>query len=88
MFEKLENYLHENIQPNDRIILSGDFNLPSIQWPTLTKHDLVGEAMLNIAFTYDLFQVVQDYTRIQGSSKYILDLFLSADQSALEYAAR
>lgn len=77
MFDELDKYLRENRKTNDRIILSGDFNLPNIHRPTftLTKPDLVGEAMLNICFTYDLLQVVQDYTKIQGPSKSVLDLF-------------
>lgn len=62
MFEELENYLHDTIRLNDRMVLSGDFNLPNIHWPTftLTKCNLVGEAMLKITFTYDI-QFVQDY---------------------------
>lgn len=78
VLERLRNYLSVHVKPDDRIILSGDFNLPNVDWPNflvLNQSDESGEAMLDIAFTFDLLQVVEDFTRIQGNSKSILDLF-------------
>lgn len=74
---ELKKYLCTHAKPGARIILSGDFNLPDIDWASFstTKHnDILGEAMLDVAFTFDLLQVVKDFTRVQGSSKSVLDL--------------
>lgn len=74
----LKEYLCDHVKPDDRIILSGDFNLPDVDWLTMSpkiRNDKVGEAMLDIAFAFDLTQVVEGFTRIQDSSKTLLDLF-------------
>lgn len=77
VLDDLKQYLYTNVKLGDRIILSGDFNLPNIDWSTfsLEKHDALGEAMLDIAFSFDLLQIVEQSTRIQGSSQSVLDLF-------------
>lgn len=78
VINELKKYLCTHAKSGARIILSGDFNLPDIDWTSLstTKHnDIIGEAMLDVAFTFDLLQVVHDFTRVQGSSKSVLDLF-------------
>lgn len=41
----------------------------------INHNDKTGGAMLNIAFAFDLSQLVGEYTRIHDSSKSILDLF-------------
>lgn len=91
VFDELRQYLCTNVKPGNRIILSGDFNLPNVDWVTfsLKKHDPLGEAMLDIAFAFDLLQIVEQSTQIQGSSQSVLDLFfLSADQLAPKLIAR
>lgn len=75
--EGLEEYLHRYVKTEDKIILAGDFNLPDIDWYNFYSQTSLqtNNTMLNIAFTFDLLQVVDDYTRIQNDSKAILDLF-------------
>lgn len=77
IIDELKKYMENYVKPGDRIILAGDFNLPGVDWPTMThiSHcDASADTMIDIAFQYDLSQVVESYTRIQGSSKSILDL--------------
>ncbi|XP_042147393.1 uncharacterized protein LOC120836788, partial [Ixodes scapularis] len=77
VLDNLEMYLDTHVKPGDRVILAGDFNLPNVDWSNFSlKHqnDNLGEAMLDMTFKYDLLQVVEDFTRIQGNSASILDL--------------
>lgn len=71
------------VKPGDRIILGGDFNLPNVNWSSMShsQHsDTSADALLDIVFHFDLSQIVEEPTRIQGTSKSILDLFfLSGD---------
>lgn len=78
VFDDLKVYMNTYIKPGDRIIIAGDFNLPNIDWSAMSlvnHNDKTGDAMLDIAFAFDLSQVVGEYTRIHESSKSILDLF-------------
>lgn len=78
VFDDLKAYMNTYIKPGDRIILAADFNLPNIDWSAMSlvnHNDKTGNATLDIAFAFDLSQVVGEYTRIQDSSKSILDLF-------------
>lgn len=78
VLNELQNYLNLTVKHDDRIILTGDFNLPNIDWKgfSLKQGDLSGEVMLDICYRFDLLQLVEDYTRTQGTSRSILDLFL------------
>lgn len=61
VIDELKKYLCTHVKSEARIILSGDLNLPDIDWTSVsaTKHsDIVGEAALDIAFTFYLLQVV------------------------------
>lgn len=79
ILKNLRKYLDTQVRLGDKIILSGDFNLPEVDWSTFTarnRNDIHCEILIDMAFAFDLLQVVQNYTRIQGNSKSILDLFL------------
>lgn len=80
VLDKLRTYLRQNIKPHDKLILSGDFNLPNIDWENFSSHSTsnANHEMLDIVFSFDLLQVVKEYTRELNGSKSILDLiFLS-----------
>lgn len=75
---ELQNYMTIHVRQEDRVILAGDFNAPNIDWSLLTtrkQNDKVGEAIIDFVFAFDLLQIVDDFTRIQGQTRSILDLF-------------
>lgn len=77
IIEQLNEYMHRHIKPEDRVILTGDFNLPNLLWNTfsISSAKSVENEMLDIMFNFDLLQVVNEATRIQNGSESILDLF-------------
>lgn len=81
ILEETKEYLLNHCRRDCNIILAGDFNLPSINWTSLSAGPTEiesAECLLDIAFAFDLTQVVNSYTRIQGSSMSMLDcIFLS-----------
>lgn len=77
VLEELKAFIASLISQNTKLILCGDFNLPGIDWNTFsaTNNDIVcGEELIDIAFRFDLRQIVKDCTRVHGESKSILDL--------------
>lgn len=80
-FALLQSYLIDHVKPGDRLILGGDFNMPHVDWPTFTlnaSNDKLRERLFDMIFSFDLRQVVEEFTRIQGNCCSILDLlFLS-----------
>lgn len=83
--EKLYDYVEANIKHKSHVVIAGDFDLPGICWQKLepgasdTKHS---EIILNIAFKFDVTQVVNQSTRHGRSADTTLDLvFLSRDLS-------
>lgn len=77
--EDIKDYLLLHVKNHNKIILAGDFNLAHIDWRTLHAGSSEGESseeLLDIAFTFDLDQLVHEPTRLQGSSQSILDLVL------------
>lgn len=77
MLEHLKRYIQNNTNSNTKFVLCGDFNLPAIDWSTFSSgnSDVAnGEELIDIAFCFDLNQLVKDHTRIQGSSMSVLDL--------------
>lgn len=83
--EDLKSYMLSHVHTNDKIILAGDFNLPHIDWKCLSAGSPdrdSSECLLDIAFIFDLEQLVLSPTRIQGESESILDLtFVSHELS-------
>lgn len=74
-------HLAENISSyvtyDGNFMLAGDFNLPNINWSHVSLGHvdrLNGEALLNIAFSHNLIQVVEGFTRSQGGSQPLIDL--------------
>lgn len=59
---------------NNKIILVGDFNVPCVDWVNMSSSSPAFDIIFDIMFTFDLTQLVQDPTRVCGSSRSILDL--------------
>lgn len=77
MLQNLKSYVRNNTRSNTKIVLCGDFNLPAIDWSTYSagNSDVAnGKELIDIAFCFDLNQLVKEHTRIQGSSMSVLDL--------------
>lgn len=75
--QNLKEYIGLQITKDTKLVLCGDFNLPGIEWPTFssgTNDTFNNEELIDIAFRFDLVQLVHEYTRIHGESKSILDL--------------
>lgn len=80
--ENIYDYLQENVTCRSKIIIAGDFNLPSVKWDQLdpgVTDVKSGELLLDIAFSNNLSQVVQEFTRITDSSRSILDLIFVSE---------
>lgn len=79
--DELNNFLCTHVNGNTRLILTGDFNLPHINWDAFLPGQVEidsGEKMLEIMFAHNLIQIVNEYTRITPASRSVLDLvFLS-----------
>lgn len=76
ILEVSEEYLHSYVKVEGKLIPAGDFNLPNIYLCNFCCQSslLVNNKMLDIAFTFDLLQVIDNYTRIQNGSQATLDL--------------
>ena len=89
--EELEKFIEAiTISNNGRlpnIILSGDFNLPSIDWETNTVQDnpqygqAINSKLVEIANNNDLIQMVTEPTR--GNN--ILDLLFTTNPALVEH---
>lgn len=77
VLENLREYMHCHVKSDDRILLAGDFNLPNIDWHTFSLHSAhsIDNTIFDIVFTFDLLQMVNNFTRVQGAVCSILDLF-------------
>lgn len=86
--QSLYNYIEQNIQ-SARFILLGDFNLPDIDWQSMKFHSACSDVVIDTMLRFNLHQVVNQPTRVQGETSNILDLiFLSnhfpADETKIE----
>lgn len=75
--ENIQSYMQQKYKPNQKVILAGDFNLPSIDWHALhlgstdvANCNLLLELMLN----FNLVQLVKEATRVAQSTESVLDL--------------
>lgn len=79
--DQLNSFLCKFQNGNTRLILTGDFNLPHINWESVTPghiDTLSGDKMLEIMFSHNLTQIVKENTRVTANSETLLDLvFLS-----------
>lgn len=69
--------LHDHfcMYKDDQLIISGDFNLPQIDWcqkQSVFNADV--KPLLDVMLICDLVQTVTDYTRVVGNARSILDL--------------
>ncbi|XP_049269224.1 uncharacterized protein LOC125757630 [Rhipicephalus sanguineus] len=68
---------HMSSYQNKKILLIGDLNLPGVNWELLqanNKSDENANILFDIMLTHDLIQVVNEPTRVQGSSCSVLDI--------------
>lgn len=77
-FEKLNQFLCDNVVHINNFLIAGDFNLPSIDWSNEIPEPLstVAEQLTDLVFFHNLSQLVKEPTRISNSANSILDLFL------------
>ena len=68
------NYLSTLLSQNRNIILLGDFNLPDIDWNSLSGHSPYSIQLCKLVFQYNLTQFITFPTHVMGN---ILDLILS-----------
>lgn len=83
VLEDIKEYLLLHVKNHNKVVLAGDFNLPHIDWKTLqpgSDERESAEALLDIAFTFNLDQLVCKPTRVQGSSQSLLDLVLISNE--------
>lgn len=76
---QLHEFLNTIITDRTKLLLTGDFNLPGINWAnfsTSSKEAASCQLLLNTVFSFSLSQLIQQPTRIQGSSSSVLDLAL------------
>lgn len=64
---------------NARLVLLGDFNFPDINWQTMQYHSLSAETLIDTMFRFNLSQIVDKPTRVQGQCANILDLVFLSD---------
>ncbi|KAM7303220.1 uncharacterized protein ISCGN_013200 [Ixodes scapularis] len=73
----LHEYLCAEVNDRTKLILTGDFNLPGINWTTLTNDKIdeeSSEQLLQSALSFCLDQLVLEATRISGTASSTLDL--------------
>ena len=72
--DSLLSYLADFISSSEHVIIVGDFNLPDINWSTLTGTSSLSSSFCDLIFDYNLVQFVDSPTHIKGN---ILDILLS-----------
>lgn len=80
--ETLSDFLEGHIRDNTKVIIAGDFNLPGLRWDTLVPGATEVkdcELLLEIAYNFNLKQVVNEITRHGPTSGSILDLIFLSD---------
>ena len=73
-FQPIITYLSDFMETSDNVILLGDFNLPDINWSTLTGSTTTSQSFCDFIFQYNLTQSITSPTHIKGN---ILDLIYS-----------
>lgn len=79
---KLTEYMQHHFRPSDKIILTGDFNLTGIAWAATnceSSENVLGQALLDTAFNFNLKQVILEPTRVTPHTQSILDLTFISD---------
>lgn len=81
--ESIYDYISANVTDRQKTIIAGDFNLPGINWDRCEAglvENKSCELLLDIAFNYDLKQVVNEPTGITESTRSLLDLVFVSSQ--------
>ena len=71
---KLKNYLATITSLPNPVIVFGDFNMPDINWSTLTGNSFISNNFCEFVFQSNLEQVVDSATHKHGS---VLDLIVT-----------
>ena len=80
LFVTLLRYLSNLLSNHNRVIITGDFNLPDINWSSLSGHSYTSNTFCD--FVYDnLFQLVDTPTHVGGN---LLDLVLTSDTQLID----
>lgn len=88
MLEALHDFLYDNKKRYSCVIMSGEFNMPNIDWDLMCATSTCQHAdlLLDISYAFDLHQVVHTPTCQTAVSSSILDLvFKSENVSQLGY---
>ena len=64
----------ENLVTKGPVVLVGDFNLPDINWSSLSSQSAVSDEFCDFVFDHNLTQLVEEPTHIKGNC---LDLILT-----------
>lgn len=77
----LHDFVHKQSKHNRNIILGGDFNVPSIDWETMTSMSGCrnSELLIDLAFSNNLVQMVTSPTRVTETTSSLLDLVFVSD---------
>lgn len=76
---QLRRFMDSHFREKDNIILLGDFNLPAIDWHShvaVDSHDASCDLFLDLIFSFNLHQVVNEFTRVCATRSSVLDLIL------------
>lgn len=76
VISSINEYLCRFITPRAKLILTGDFNIPTIDWTTMSAASGAGQTTklwLDLSFSHNLQQVVLKNTRVHNTSASILD---------------
>lgn len=70
--------MNSYVKQDDKLVLTGDFNLPNINGHTFSSYSVKSaeNVIADLAFNFDFLQVVKEFTRIQNDSRSTLYLFL------------
>ena len=78
--EPLFNHLNELTNKYDSLLILGDFNIPDVNWNTLTATSLLSDSFCDLVFDLNLSQLIDNPTHIQGN---ILDLILTNQEELI-----
>ena len=82
----LTEYMQQHMHQHNKIILTGDYNLPGITWHTLDSgitDKICAEALLDMAFSFSLKQIIIEPTRVTCTNSNTLDLTFISDNIPL-----
>ena len=78
--QKLLAYLSDNMQATEEVILLGDFNVPDINWATLSGSSDLSSKLCDLIFQHNYVQQVDHPTHIHGN---ILDLIITSSEDTV-----